>query len=135
MKSRTREHNRSQENKGERLSTYLKVVESMADAEAEQGEGPAAASASGSAVGKDSTSTSSVSVVVGQHGAAAASNIGVVAVGPYGASAASEVGVVSVGLHGAAASSNAANSNRVAIDKGGIKRRHDGQKTDDVSNE
>ncbi|SFS76886.1 hypothetical protein [Marininema halotolerans] len=105
--------------KGSHTSEYGKTLAtSSVAAEAEQGDGPAAASASSSAVGEEmSTSTSSVSVVVGPHGAAAACDIAVVAVGPYGASAASEVGVVSVGPHGAAASSNAANSNRVAIDR------------------
>ncbi len=86
---------------------------STARAEAQQGEGPAASSASTSATSDGDSAASSVSVVVGENGAAAASDIGVVSVGPDGAAAASEVGVVAVGPGGGTAASNAANSTEV----------------------
>ena len=52
---------------------------------------------------------------VGEHGASAASDVGVAAVGPSGAASASEVGSTSVGPEGGAAASNAANSTTVDV--------------------
>lgn len=83
--------------------------------EAEQGTGPAAASATTAATGDGNHDVSSVSVVVGEHGASAASDVGVVAIGPNGAAAANEAGVVAVGPEGGAAASDAANGADVSM--------------------
>jgi hypothetical protein len=100
---------------------------SHAVAEAEQGDGPAAASGSSSAAGPRGMMVDNVAVVVGAHGAAAASRIGVVSVTPDGAAAASEVGTAAVGHEGAAATSNAANSSTTQVKGGQPSSGTDGQ--------